>query len=470
MGLLDNQRQLRELRSRRAAARRAPSAEGSTSGSWAPLERRRPNRGAYLNTANPRELQRLAGLGRGAQLGHWLRWGLRGLLVALLVPVQFLILAAHPRELVRRFQEAPSRLRSHARRLRAQSRDRETPAGQLMEGLQFGAHFVDEEIRDMRDGFPSAEELAEGLISWGGRLSLRLRAGMRLLARAPGRLLEAASVAAFIWALGFGLFVAAHGAATAVEHSDALALHAIDVDGASRLSEAELRSALALSVGANLVKLDPAALAARVAAHPWVREATVRVDLPNHRVLLTVVERHADLILAGSPVHLVDGEGVAFKELGPGDPLDLAVLTGLPDDAALHAQDLVREAARGARELLGALDHGRLFGRDDVAEIRWDGDDGYTIVTRDGLPIRVGRSEFGERLRRLERALASGKLPLSAVASVDVSLRDRMVVRPRGPDAIARSGVDRQSLSPGQRARLLDLDRARRGTPGRLAP
>ena len=52
-------------------------------------------------------------------------------------------------------------------------------------------------------------------------------------------------------------------------------------------------------------------------------------------------------------------------------------------------------------------------------------------MTRNGLPIHIGSEDFAARLGRLERAVASGDLPLEAVASVDVSLRDRLVVVPR---------------------------------------
>ena len=67
-------------------------------------------------------------------------------------------------------------------------------------------------------------------------------------------------------------------------------------------------------------------------------------------------------------------------------------------------------------------------------------------MTRSGLPIHIGSEDFAARLGRLERAVASGDLPLEAVASVDVSLRDRLVVVPsvieEGPQTNAAGGEE----------------------------
>ena len=86
------------------------------------------------------------------------------------------------------------------------------------------------------------------------------------------------------------------------------------------------------------------------------------------------------------------------------------------------------------------------------------------VLTRSGMPVRRGREDFAVRLGRLERAARSGALPLHALASVDLGLRDRLVAVPRSARSARRAvrkKVSTQPMAPAQRAQVLELQ----GTP-----
>ena len=176
-----------------------------------------------------------------------------------------------------------------------------------------------------------------------------------------------------------------------------------------------------------------------------------------------MVEHKPVMLLAGSPIRLLNESGEAFKPLEAEDPVDLPFLS-LVDGADQDQPEMLREAAHGAVQILHALASGTALREVDVSEIRFEGDAGYVIVTRTGMPVRLGREDFAVRLGRLERAARSGSLPLHALASVDLGLRDRLVAVPRAARSARRAvrkRVSSQPMAPEQRARVLELQ----GTP-----
>lgn len=466
MGVLDDQSVPSEAAKRRRARRDAVDADrssGTTTGSMASVsndgDRRRPQRGLFVNATRAEDHYR-ASRGRSAtdvlwSVGRWFA-------IALFVPVQFLIALSRPRAVARQISQAPSRLRSNVRRWRMAAQERGTVAGTMQQFGRSTQTFVVEEWDDMRDGFPSAEELLNQSLQWGKVQLATWRVQLR-----PGPALwhqigAASGVAAFAFAVLFGLFVAVHNGFERLARGDRLPLARIDIIGVEQLAESDVRRLLAVRPGDNLLNLDPAQIRARVEQNPWLRDVEVHLDLAAAVLSVRVAERRADLVLAGTPARLVDERGEAFKVLRATDPVDLPVLSGLAPDAS---PEVVAQVATYAREALSALDQGGGVGRKDVAEVLWHEDDGVSVLVRGGPPIRLGRTDFHERIARLRRALQAGKLPLQAVATVDLSLSDRMVVVPKLADAgrAVRKRLDAQGVSADHRARLLALEQERRG-------
>jgi cell division septal protein FtsQ len=438
-------------------------------------DRRRPGRGfeslreAHGDSAG-REHRGLLRAGLGHYVGEMIFEAGCGLLHLLSFPFQVLYLLVRPRDLMLRLSEAPTRLRSTARRLRLQSRDPETPTGRLWESLRLSAHFVREEIADMQDGFPSLQQVARGgldAVSVSGR---RLGRGVsRGLANGSedllARLHHSAALGLVAGIVVVGLFVAGYQGFESLKQSDRLVIQDIDIQGLDRADGDQLLRELQLALGDNLLEVDSDLLVARAATLPWIDTLTVRRDLRGQSLELAVVEHQAVMLLASSPMKLLNESGVAFKELEPGDPVDLPFLSIAGDEVDVADPVQLKEASRGAVQILHALSSGTALRAVDVSEIRYEGEAGYVIITRTGLPVRVGREDFAVRLGRLERAARSGDLPLHALASVDLGLRDRLVAVPQAaPSArrAVRKRVVSQPLAPSQRERVIQMETARR--------
>ncbi len=456
MGVLDQQSIRREIGNRRLGRRRL---EARLRGD--PDERRRPDRGARRDAVSIRKRTRPD---RGSRVANALAGFGRGLAVVVLLPLQIAFLLLRPRDFVARVRALPARIESGARRLRMASRDPETRTGRLWDTAVLSAHFLREEVADMQDGFPSRDELLADITGGAGAV----RGGVeRMLSRLDEdrpleRGLDAAGVGVIGAAVVVGLFIAGHGTLEAVAQSDRMVVRAVHVQGASRTPEGVLLEQVGLAPGDPLLQLDLQGAATAVEALPWVAEATVVNDLRERAVRVQVVEHRPALILSHDGLQLVDDEGVAFKGLHAGDPADLPVLTGMERFASVDSDD-ARRALLGALDVLHSLSASGPVSRPTVSEIRWEGDDGWSITTRSGLPVRLGRQDFGARLGRLERAIARGGLPLTAIASIDVGLRDRLVVVPKKTKNAKRTVVRAVEAQPVPAAdRSMHLERIRR--------
>ncbi len=436
-------------------------------------DRRRPGRGFGTDDSQPMRPTPTSRATLRTSIGHGvgelLFEALRTLLVVLLLPFQVLYLVVRPAELARRLREAPTRVHSIARRLRLQTRDPETAPGRLWESARLSAHFVREELADMQDGFPSfdqvAREGARGLAAAGGRVGRGL--GRRITRGSEGlveRLHHSAVMGVVAGIVVVGLFVAGYQGLESLKQSERLAIQEISVQGLSRVAREDLLGTLRVGQGDNLLELDTELLVARAAAQPWIRSLSLKRDLRAQRLEVAVVEHEPVLLLASAPMQLLNEAGEAFKQLEASDPIDLPFLTVHGQAADLSDPAQLQEASRGAVQILHALSSGNALSQVDVSEIRFEGAAGYVVVTRTGLPIRVGREEFAARLGRLERAAGSGALPLHALASVDLGLRDRLVAVPlaaRSARRVVRNRVAAQPIAPQQREQVIEMEQAR---------
>jgi cell division septal protein FtsQ len=462
MGVLDSQsirlsnRKVgkRRLEKRQSRRRAAPS-----------RDRRRPGRGANVyrtqdqtvDLSSRRRLRTRARItGAAGALGRFLA-------VLILLPVQILLVLLRPVQLVRRLREAPSRMKATTRRLRMASRDPESRPGRVWETARLSAWFVREEFVDMQDGFPRPADVARS--AGATALELAIQLGRKVGALPTDerddvreRLFHAASTGFIGAAVVVGLFMASYHGIEAMKTSDRLAVREVQIIGLDRVSEAELTARLGAGVGDNLLELEPERLAGQVRDLDWVEDVTVSRTLGDGVLQVRVVERRPALLLAAGGLQLVDDQGVAFKTVGANDPVDLPVIALDPSASDQERAD----AAAGALEVLRALTAGRALTQTDVSEIRYDADDGFTLVTRAGLPVRLGRRDFADRLGRLERAVDLGSLPLDALAEVDLGLRDRLVAVPlttRTARRQIRERIEEQPIDTTRRRRMLHLQR-----------
>ena len=226
-----------------------------------------------------------------------------------------------------------------------------------------------------------------------------------------------------------------------VRTSPAFATKTIQVEGADRLTEEEIHEAAGLAIGANVFDLAPEDAQARLVAHPWIADATVRRKLPD-TFEITVREHEAVAVLAlteggdeGDSLYLVAEDASVFKRVTEDDPLDLPVITGV--DRARFSRDpswrssLLVEIVALLHDYRGA----GLWRREPIAELHLDEDDSLSMyIGDDAARIALGHGPFRGKLRRLRRVLDELRSREARPAYVyldNVRRPDRVTVRLR---------------------------------------
>ena len=208
----------------------------------------------------------------------------------------------------------------------------------------------------------------------------------------------------------------------------------VDVLGAVRARDVEVRHLADVHLGSRWRAVAPARVEARVERHPWVRRAQVRRVWPD-RVRISVQEHEvAAILLTGAHQVLVSRHGVPFLE-ARADHADLHVphITGIgPDLDELH-QDVGRAAVRSAVDLLLQLDQRGLIAAPAIQEISFSATRGFTVRSgRARVSFAVGHRE--RQLTRLEQLLSRG---LALQGAMDVDLAPASVAVVRAPRAAA---------------------------------
>src|SRR5512135_1969624 len=168
-------------------------------------------------------------------------------------------------------------------------------------------------------------------------------------------------------------------------------------------------------------------VARRLSVHPWVRSVSVRKSFPD-RLVVRIQERTPVAMVNLDALHYLDEEGRPFKRLTADDPKNLAIVTGCSREELLRKDPVTVRNLQKTLDLLRGVEAGSL--RQNVSEIHFDAQDGYTVVTRDtGLQLKVGTIDAKEAIRRIETAMPriSGMTRSSGIA--DLKTEGRVFMR-----------------------------------------
>lgn len=266
--------------------------------------------------------------------------------------------------------------------------------GRKTESQQADANRVQEMAAAVTRVLPSREELDRSLL-WPRVFSI-------VVAASVVALLAAVAMSWDAWKVRSRPFQVAHFRVNGALHSGVLAV----------------QQATGFGEGSALLDVDVHTVADRVEQLPWVRHATVRIQMPD--TLQIDVEEHVPVaLLADAGLWLLDSDARAFKLLAPGESFALPVLNGLSVEH-LHApvlrmfgKDIIRKADRSlARtralrlmDLAIAVANSRLGADFPVGELHWDPVLGVSVVSAaDGAELRFGQRDLDDRERVLEAA------------------------------------------------------------------
>ncbi len=216
--------------------------------------------------------------------------------------------------------------------------------------------------------------------------------------------------------------------------SPSFATKVIEVHGASHLSHDEVARAAGLALGQNIFQASPEQAQAQLLREPWVATATVNRRLPG-TYHIELSEHHPIALLALDDLYLVGEDGVAFKKLGPGDPADFPLITGLDPEQVQHDKHGAVAVLLSAVGLLADCQDTGLFRREPISEIHADDDGSLSLyVGPDATYVRLGKAPFRSKLNRLKLVLSelSNKRSRAAYVYLDNERRpDRVTVRLR---------------------------------------
>jgi cell division protein FtsQ len=249
--------------------------------------------------------------------------------------------------------------------------------------------------------------------------------------RALGRRLVVAGKVLAVLALVAG---AALGGRQLVRHviaSPRFAVRDILVKQSAHVGADEIRALAGIRPGDRLLAVDPDAVAARLATHPWIASARVRRELPS-TLQIDVTERHAAATALMGALYLLDDAGHPFKRATFEEADGLPVVTGVTRDEYAVVRPTGEAVFREALKVLGTYAKTDAA-RPKLSEIHVDPHDGFTLVLLDGGgEIRLGRDEIEPKLERFDRIVAAlGPRGPAALITVylDGPVADRVSVK-----------------------------------------
>jgi len=190
--------------------------------------------------------------------------------------------------------------------------------------------------------------------------------------------------------------------------SPRFAVREVAIVGNHHATLAELAPLTGLSQGTNIFLVDPAAVAYKRQAHPWVRTAVVRREFPS-TVKVTVTEHRAVALVALGGLYLADARGQVFKRAAVGDPMSLPVVTGLKRGEGGAGRAALATGVRRALTVAAAWRHSPMARVAELSEIHLDPVAGVSLTAAvadgDGPPVVVhlGHHHLVRRLLRLHQ-------------------------------------------------------------------
>ncbi len=224
-----------------------------------------------------------------------------------------------------------------------------------------------------------------------------------------------------------------------VLHASLLQVARIAVSGNSRLSSGEVLTMMGGITGQNILFVDLADCRRRLLGSAWVADATVRRVLPS-TIEVAIVERHPMGVgRMGGELFLVDDRGAVIEEYGPKySELDLPIIDGLtgssPDGQALVDEARSALAARLLTAVRSRPDLALRISQIDVSDSR----NAEVILENDAAVVRLGDSQFVERLQSYLDLAPTLRENVPAIDYVDLRFGERVYVGPAPPTGRAR--------------------------------
>lgn len=222
--------------------------------------------------------------------------------------------------------------------------------------------------------------------------------------------------------------VACASAYSWLARSSLFTVRTVDMNRCANVSHEEVWAIVRGGGSGILWSVPSKEIARRLSGHPWVRSVSVRKSFPD-RLVVRIRERTPVAMVNLDVLHYLDEEGRPFKRLTAYDPKNLAIVTGFSREELLRKDPVTVRDLRKTLDLLRGVEAGAL--RQNVSEVHFDVQDGFTVVTRDaGLQLKVGTIDVKDAIRRIEAAMPRIARTSRSSGIADLKTEGRVFMRP----------------------------------------
>jgi len=192
----------------------------------------------------------------------------------------------------------------------------------------------------------------------------------------------------------------------------------IRVTGCRELTEKEVLSLAGLKPNQTLLSVNLEAMARRISVNPWVKQISLRREFPRRLIIEVKEKKPLALCRIGEELFFVDEEGNLFKRLTAEDEVNFPIITGM--DKMLKSQ--VFAQVLFLIKYLAKTGDG--LSVNEVAEIAIDEERGISLISERGYQVRMGFDAIEEKIKRLQKVLATLQLKGLSDPYIMVDLRD----------------------------------------------
>jgi cell division protein FtsQ len=217
--------------------------------------------------------------------------------------------------------------------------------------------------------------------------------------------------------------------------SPRFAIRTVDLIGAHRISVEQMKAQSGVTVGDNIFALDTDAAERKLLENPWVSEVKLTRRLPN-TLRVELSEREAAAVVSlGEHLYLVTREGEPFKEIQPGDPYDLPLITGASPENLARDRPREIERIQTGLEVLHQFERVTLSKVYPAEEVHLaDAGDVTLTAGKEGVTLELGTGPWRKKLLMAEEVVGElrkkGRTP--GIVFLDNEAHpERVVVRMR---------------------------------------
>jgi cell division protein FtsQ len=224
--------------------------------------------------------------------------------------------------------------------------------------------------------------------------------------------------------------------------AESLTISRITVSGNARISRGEVVVLLEGLRGQNMLTADLESWRVKLLESPWVADAAIRRVFPG-TVSVAISERQPlGIGRIGNTLYLIDRRGTVIDEYGPNYvEFDLPIIDGLAAHAAADGMLVDEARATLAGNLLSELarrpDLARRVSQIDVSDAR----DAVLILKNDTALVRVGDTNFVDRLQSYLDLASTLRDRIPDIDYVDLRFDQRVYVRPLGIGSKPQKGT-----------------------------